>query len=84
MSAMQWVWSAADGRPGAVSVTMKPNNDNKRPNLNTGKPWSDNDVRDLKAAIGSGLLLDEIAVCLGRTEQEVRDKAADLGLVLNE
>jgi len=67
-----------------ISVAMKASNDNNRPYLNTGKPWSDVDVRHLRAAIESGLLLDEIAVYLCRTEQEVRDKAAELGLPLNE
>jgi hypothetical protein len=66
------------------SVTMNPNNDHERPDLNTGKPWSANDVRDLEAATRSGYVLDHIAVFLGRTEQEVRDKAAELGLPLNE
>ena len=54
------------------------------PNLNTGKPWSGNEVRDLKAATKRGYVLHHIAVYLGRTEQEVRDKAAELGMPLNE
>ena len=63
---------------------MKPaSNDNDPPKL-TGKPWSVNDVRDLKAAAKRGYVLDHIALYLGRTEQEVRDKAAELGLPLNE
>jgi hypothetical protein len=52
--------------------------------LTTGKPWSENDIRDLKAAAASGYVLDHIAVYLCRTEQEVRAKAAELRLPVNE
>ena len=52
--------------------------------LNTRKAWSDDNVRDLQAAIKSGCLLDAIVVYLCRTEQDVREKAAELGLPLNE
>lgn len=51
---------------------MMPNNDIERPNLNTGKRWSENDVRDLRAAIENGDLLNEIADFLCRTKREVR------------
>jgi hypothetical protein len=52
--------------------------------LATGKPWSDLDVHDLRAATERGYVLDHIAICLCRTEQEIRAKADEIGLALNE
>ena len=49
-----------------------------------GRPWSIHELRDLEAATKSGYVLSHIAVYLCRTEQEVRDKAAEIGLPLNE
>jgi hypothetical protein len=57
--------------------------DDDLPNLNTGQPWSENDVRDLRAAIENGDLLHEIANYLCRTKREVREKARELGLRIN-
>jgi hypothetical protein len=37
------------------------------PNLNTGKPWSDVDVRDLRASLAHGASIDEAADFLCRT-----------------
>ena len=62
---------------------MMPNNDIEGPSLNTGKRWSENDVRDLRAAIENGDLLNEIADFLCRTKREVREKARELGLRIN-
>ena len=50
----------------------------ERPNLNTGKPWSGVDIRDLKASITRGDSLADAAQHLCRTRQEIRDKAAEL------
>jgi len=51
---------------------------------NAARPWAFYEVQDLKAATKSGYVVDHIAVYLCRTEQEVRAKAAELGLPLNE
>lgn len=59
-------------------------NDNEPPGLTAARPWSHYELLDLRAATKSGYVLDHIAVYLCRTEQEVRDKAAELGLPLNE
>jgi hypothetical protein len=66
----------------AMSIQLA--NDNQPPSLTATRPWSYYELHDLKAATRSGYVLDHIAVYLCRTEQEVRDKAAELGLPLNE
>jgi len=48
------------------------------------RPWAFYELHDLKAATRSGYVLDHIAAYLSRTEQEVRDKAMELGLPLKE
>ena len=50
---------------------------------NAPRPWAFYELHDLKAATKSGYSLDHIAVYLSRTVQDVRSKAAELGLSLN-
>jgi len=52
------------------------------PNLNTGAPWSVMDVLDLRLCVEGEDTIEEAAQLLCRTQQEVREKAAELGLVL--
>jgi hypothetical protein len=52
----------------------------ERPNLNTGKAWSDVDVFDIRWQVKRKVPVDEIAEFMCRTEKEIRDKARELGL----
>ena len=65
-----------------MSIQLADNN--QPPILTATRPWSYYEMHDLKAAMKSGYALDHIAVYLSRTEQEVRDKLAELGLPLKE
>jgi hypothetical protein len=49
-----------------------------RPDLNTGKPWSDMDLFDLANSIRLGDPIEEIAVFLCQSRREIRDKIAEL------
>ena len=51
---------------------------NDRPNLNDGKPWSEMDLADLRNAIAFGRSVEDIADFLCRSENEVREKIAEL------
>jgi hypothetical protein len=51
-----------------------------QPDLNTGKEWSKNDLFSLRNRIEHGRTVGHVATFLGRTEAEVREKAAELGL----
>lgn len=51
----------------------------KLPNLNEGNPWSEMDLFDLKNSHSRGNTIEEIAEFLCRSEQEVREKIAELG-----
>ena len=53
-----------------------------QPDLNTGKEWSKNDLFSLRNRIEHGRTVGHVATFLGRTEAEVREKAAELGLEL--
>jgi hypothetical protein len=53
-----------------------------QPDLNTGKEWSKNDLFSLRNRIEHGRTVGHIATFLSRTEVEVREKAAELGLEL--
>jgi len=53
-----------------------------QPNLNIGKEWSKNDLFSLRNRIEHGRTVGHIANFLKRTEVEVREKAAELGLEL--
>jgi hypothetical protein len=50
--------------------------------LNTGKEWSKSDLFSLRNRIEHGRTVCHIATFLRRSEAEVRDKAAELGLNL--
>ena len=49
-----------------------------RPDLNTGKPWSEMDLFDLANSVRLGDSIEEIATFLCRSRREVRDKIAEL------
>ena len=49
---------------------------------NTGKPWSPSDVKELKALAKGNTPTRVIGLKLGRTEDGVRNKAADEGISL--
>jgi hypothetical protein len=51
-----------------------------RPDLNTGKPWSEMDLFDLANSVRLGDPIVEIAGFLCRSRREVRDKIAELTL----
>jgi hypothetical protein len=52
-----------------------------RMNVNSGKPWSEVDVQDLRASLDFGNTYGDAATMLRRDEDEVRQKAKELGLV---
>ena len=49
-----------------------------RPDLNTGKPWSEMDLFDLANSVRLKQPVEEIAGFLCRSPREVRDKIAEL------
>ena len=52
----------------------------KQPDLSTRKEWSKKELFSLQNRIEHGRTVGHIATFLGRTETEVRDKAAELGI----
>jgi hypothetical protein len=52
----------------------------ERPNLNTGTPWSEMDLFDLRNSLKQGDAPEKVADFLCRTLSEVREKMAELGL----
>ena len=54
----------------------------EQPDLNTGKEWSKNELFSLRNRIEHGRTVARIATFLRRTEAEIREKAAELGLKL--
>lgn len=48
------------------------------PNVNSGKPWSEMDIRDLKVALQYNRTVAEIAHFLCRDMEEVEAKIAEL------
>jgi len=48
---------------------------------NSGKPWSEMDIQDLRASLDFGNTIADAASMLCRDEDEVRQKAKELGLV---
>jgi len=54
----------------------------EQPNFNDGKEWSKKDLFSLSNRIEHGRTVAHIATFLMRTETEVREKAAELGLTL--
>jgi hypothetical protein len=54
----------------------------ENPDVNTGTEWSAIDLVDLRYSLDRSLTVAEIACFLKRTEAEVRQKAAELGMEL--
>jgi hypothetical protein len=54
----------------------------QQPDLNTIKEWSKQELFSLQNRIEHGRTVAHIATFLRRTETEVREKAAELGLKL--
>jgi hypothetical protein len=52
------------------------------PNLNSGEPWQDADIIDLRLCAEQGISLAETADFLCRNRQEVHAKAKELGIKL--
>ncbi len=48
---------------------------------NSGEPWSEADISDLKNGLGHGRTVAETASFLCRDVDEVREKMKELGLV---
>ena len=48
---------------------------------NSGEPWSEMDIQDLRASLDFGNTIADAASMLCRDEDEVRRKAKELGLV---
>ena len=53
----------------------------ERMDANSGEPWSDMDISDLTNEIAHGRTMAETASFLCRDEDEVRQKAMELGSV---
>ena len=53
----------------------------ERPNADTGTPWTALALQDLRESIRLGFPLREIADFLRRTEREVSEKTAELGIM---
>jgi hypothetical protein len=49
-----------------------------KPNLNDGKPWSEMDLLDLRNSMALGNSVAYVAEFLCRSEDEVREKIAEL------
>ena len=54
----------------------------EEPDLKSGKEWSKNDLFSLSNRLEHGRTVAHIATFLRRTEAEVGEKAAELGLTL--
>jgi hypothetical protein len=54
----------------------------EQPDLNNSKEWSKQDLFSLRNRIEHGRTVAHVAAFLKRTEAEVREKAAELGLTL--
>ena len=50
-------------------------------NWNTGKPWSEMDIADLRQFLRVGTSIEETADFLMRSVAEVSEKAKELGLI---
>jgi hypothetical protein len=49
--------------------------------VNSGEPWSEMDIQDLRASLDFGNTYADAASMLCRDEDEVRQKAKELGLI---
>ena len=56
----------------------------EQPDLNTGKEWSKKDLFSLSNRIEHGRTVAHVSTFLMRTETEVREQAAELGITLPE
>ena len=54
----------------------------EQPDLNSAKEWSKKDLFSLRNRIEHGRKVAHVATFLSRTETEIREKAAELGLTL--
>jgi len=54
----------------------------EQPDLNSAKEWSKKDLFSLLNRIEHGRTVAHVATFLMRTETEIREKAAELGLTL--
>ena len=54
-----------------------------QPNINSGKPWSEMDLRDIRDYART-MTISQLADFLCRSEQEVVDKLKELTLPLSE
>jgi hypothetical protein len=54
--------------------------DPKADGWNTGDPWTESCIQDLKEAAARGETLEEIAVFIQRNEDEILEKARELGI----
>jgi hypothetical protein len=57
---------------------MNENDIDDRPDVNTGKEWSDMDLFDLANSVRLKTPVEEIATFLCRSRREVREKIAEL------
>jgi hypothetical protein len=57
---------------------MSSDNIEDRPDLNTGKPWSEMELFDLANCVRLRQRVEEIAGFLRRSRREVREKIAEL------
>lgn len=62
---------------GFVELDLGRSHPDYRPNLNTGKVWSEMDLMDLKHALEYGTSVPEIADFLCRDPEEVWEKVSD-------
>jgi hypothetical protein len=68
--------------PGGTFRWREPFSDEEAPmDANSGEPWSEADISDLKNEIAHGRTMAETASFLCRDEDEVREKMRELGLV---
>src|SRR5688572_3863311 len=64
-------------------MTKQPGSVLDPPNLNTGTPWSEEDIADLEWGIKHRTTVDRIADFLCRTEIEIREKAGERGFLVS-
>jgi hypothetical protein len=50
------------------------------PSVNSGLPWSESEIADIKSRVARDEPLGAIADVLSRTQTEIREKACELGL----
>lgn len=65
--------------PALTGALHSMENDENRPGLNTGEPWSEMDLIDLGNSVRLHDSVEEIARFLCRSRRDVRNKIAELG-----